>query len=1069
VLPNSEKQQLDKHSDKPLRVDLLGVPTIFWQGAPLDLSRRQARAILYPLACAGKPLGREKLADLLWPEKEPSTARRNLVRLLSLLRTELPERELLGSDNTAVWLNPGQTSCDVWDFLHLSKSTDYADWQSAVSLYRGPFLSGFALDKSHAFDDWQQAMEYDLERKYLELLARLVKKAQAMGETAEAIAYAKRYLAIDDLAETIHRALIALYAARGERTAALQQYSRCVAILHNELGVDPLPETRAMYEAARDGNLAPRPLPVPEPTWSTLPGLEIPLTGREQAWDELEEAYRQEKSGGAILIGGEAGVGKSRLMQEFAPRQAGRPLVGNCHTGSQALFFQPLVQALRQGLIDVDQVNKVKRIWLAELSVLLPELRDQFPDLPPPLPLEPAQSQARLLEALTQAFRGLAAESPLLLCLDDLHAADDGTLAWLTYTTGQLAGSGICILATYRTQNQDFLAAWQRALSRSARGSHIHLKTLDRQAVQSLMELAGMPQETAIQLARSLHEATGGNAYFLLETIRELLESGGLQAQQLPLPLPQTVREAVLRRADRLLPLTRQVLDMAAVLSPLLEVSLLAEASARSELDVAGALDDLVRRQLLVPEGSRFRFQHDLTREAIYREISDWRTRLLHRRAAQVLEQQHERQSEYTALIAAHYEAAGDYSLAFAKYRQAIELARAFYAHQDAIRLLHQAIDLLPKLESPGNSTEFILYEMLGDLQLLIGEYVEARDSFKHCLKIPAEKHPLDQARLYYKMGRSWSGQLDYEETAQHLQFADKALAIVQDQASNVWIHMWLDIKLAQANLYYLHNRWAELAKLCNMLQEPITESGTLKQQADFFSTLVMLNNRQLRFAPSRESVEYARHALAIAEELDDKSLIAWKTFSVGFQLLWFGELVKAEKIIADSLLQAEEIGDLSLINRALTYLIITLRLAGNEDLVRQFVETARDSSKEEGARFYTGSAEANSAWLEYRSGHLLEANLLARKAMKYWENLAYPFQWQALLVLLAIALDRGDHDKAVSFAVKLIDPSQQLLPDPLQHALKTAVNQFPEQGKQKIGANALLQAVNLAAEYGYL
>lgn len=1034
----------------------------------MDLSRRQARAILYRLACAGKPLEREKLADLLWPEKEPSTARRNLVRLLSLLRAELPERELLGSDNTAVWLNPGQTSCDVREFLLLSKNNDLADWQSAVAIYRGPFLSGFTLD-SFSFDEWQQAKEYDLERLYLELLARLVKKMQAMGETAGAIAYAKRYLAIDDLAETIHRALIALYAARGDRTAALQQYSRCVDILHNELGVDPLPETRAVYEAARDGKLAPKPLPVPEPTWSTLPGLVIPLTGREQAWAELEKAYRLEKSGGAILIGGEPGVGKSRLMQEFASSQDAPVLVGNCHTGSQAFFFQPLVQALRQGLIGADQGKQVKRMWLAELSVLLPELRDQLPDLPPPLPLEPAQSQARLLEALTQAFRALAAESPLLLCLDDLHAADEGTLAWLIYATRQLAGSGICILATYRTQDQDILAEWQRALSRSGYGSHIHLKTLDVQAVQSLMELAGLPRGTAVELAPRLHEATGGNAYFLLETIRELLESGWLQARQLPLPLPQTVREAVLRRANRLPPLARQVLDMAAVLSPLLEIPLLAEASARSDLEVAGALDDLVRRQLFVPDGSRFRFQHDLTREAIYREISDWRTRLLHRRAAQVLEQHPQRPTEYTAIIAAHYEAAGDYYLAFAKYRQAIELARAFYAHQDAIRLLHLAIDLLPKLDSPGNSTEFILYEELGDLQLLIGSQQAACDSFTHCLLNLPESDRIDKARLHYKLGRSWSAQFHYGNAFDHFHSAENTLEIVREQSKEAWHQLWLDIKLAQANLFYLHNRWEEMAEICGSLSGPIKDQGTLQQQADFYSTLVMLNNRQLRFAPSKESVEYAHKALAKAEALDDKSLVAWKTFSVGFQLLWFGELAGAEKMISDSLVQAEEIADLSLKNRALTYLIISYRLAGNEELVRHFVGKARASSRKEGVRFYIGAAEANSAWLEYRSGRFPEANFFANKAMNYWENLAYPFQWQALFILLAIALDRGDLDAAVSFALRLIDPAQQWLPDSLQDSLKTATDQYFKKGKQKIIDNALLQAVNSALEFGYL
>ena len=118
---------------------------------------------------------------------------------------------------------------------------------------------------------------------------------------------------------------------------------------------------------------------------------------------------------------------------------------------------------------------------------------------------------------------------------------------------------------------------------------------------------------------------------------RELLESGELRSQSQVLPLPQTVREAVLRRADRLATLVRQVVDMAAVFSPLLEVPLLDQATGRSELEVVEAVDELVRRQFLIPEDGRFRFQHFLTREAIYGAIGDWRLRILHRRAAHAL------------------------------------------------------------------------------------------------------------------------------------------------------------------------------------------------------------------------------------------------------------------------------------------------------------------------------------------------------------------------------------------------------------------------------------------------
>ena len=709
----------------------------------------------------------------------------------------------------------------------------------------------------------------------------------------------------------------------------------------------------------------------------------------------------------------------------------------------------------------------MKRIWLAELSVLLPELRDQHPDLPPPLPLEPAQSQARLLEALTQAFRGLAGASPLLLCLDDLHAADEGTLAWLNYATGQLAGSGVCILAAYRTQDRDILAGWQRALSRSACGSHLHLKTLDGQVVQTLMQFTGASRETAAELAPYLHEATGGNAYFLLETIRELLESGSLQEIPLPIPLPQTVREAVLRRADRLSPLTRQVLDMAAVLSPLLDIPLLAETSARSELEVAGALDDLVRRQLLVPDDPRFRFQHDLTREAIYREISDWRTRLLHRRAAQVLEQQPDRQTEYTAVIARHYEEAGDYAQAIAGYRQAAVEAQAINAFQIAAGNLRQALQLLPTGEESASLRSDLL-ERLGDCQRLGGQFDAALSRYQEALFFTEEENFLSRARILRKTAEALWPMDRPQEAIETLRQAAKLLKpLLEKNRSSAWPE-WINIHLTMSWSYYwsldLNGILTSLAEIKPLFDE--VGFAEQKQRYVVYTTLAEFLRCRYRLDP--QTVAITRQHFEMAKQTGNQYFTAETEFRLGFTLLWSGDPAAARKHLAHSLGLCEELALHFLWVQNATYLLVAARLMGDVTAVAGFYPQAWEITKQVGTQAYTSLMQSIGAWLAYREGDMTTAETAARGVAATWQQVAVPFEWLARWVLLAVALNKDRLEDAVLQARIMTTPPQALLADAVNAALETALSLW-DKGEIAAAREALAQAQHLAEEANYL
>lgn len=324
-----------------LHMALLGVPATSWAGNPLPLLRRQTRALLYRLACDLQPVTRAQLCFLFWPDMAEGTARKNLTRLLVLLRTALPEPALLVTRDETIALDGERVGCDTTAFLNLTAralpATRRQALAQAVELVRGPFLDGFSLPDAPEYETWLDEQRRMWERRTFNALAALIEAHTSAHDYAAAIAAAQRYLQTDELAEEIHRRLIALHALAGDRTEALRQYERCAVILERELGVSPLPETRATYEAVREGEMPlpertsgdfppllpaapPRPTEAP-PSAASIPTPLTPLVGRTQQTAEVA-ALLQHADVRLLTLNGPGGAGKTRLAIEAARRAA---------------------------------------------------------------------------------------------------------------------------------------------------------------------------------------------------------------------------------------------------------------------------------------------------------------------------------------------------------------------------------------------------------------------------------------------------------------------------------------------------------------------------------------------------------------------------------------------------------------------------------------------------------------------------------------------------------------------------------------------------------------------------
>jgi predicted ATPase/DNA-binding SARP family transcriptional activator len=333
----------DKTDPCPLlQATLLGSPQLLCAGAAIPLARRQMRALFFRLAVALRPVARDQLAFLFWPDIGDSAARRNLTVLLNQLRQALPCPDLVLTQGDAILLNPAHLQTDTVVFAEaLAQATrggTIAPLTTAVDLYRGPFLDGFALPACAEFEAWAMQERQSWERRYLDALALLVDDYVARGAYPAAITAAQRALAVDPLAEEMHRQLITLYATAGDRTAALRQFEQCVVLLERELGVSPLPETRAVYEAVRQGqivvgraqstrSLAPiidhssssaaDGVTKAQPGRPALPAPATPLIDREVEMAALQ-ALLQTPGVRLLTLTGPGGSGKTRLALQIA-------------------------------------------------------------------------------------------------------------------------------------------------------------------------------------------------------------------------------------------------------------------------------------------------------------------------------------------------------------------------------------------------------------------------------------------------------------------------------------------------------------------------------------------------------------------------------------------------------------------------------------------------------------------------------------------------------------------------------------------------------------------------------
>ncbi len=427
-------------------------------GEVLSTSLRKAEALLAYLAMApGKTASREKLATLLWGESDQQRARQSLRQALFALTREFAQAEVsvLRMESQMVSLDPSAIWVDVGEFHALVETGDSESLTAAAALYSGPFLHGFTIDSTE-FDEWQMALQGRLDEAAIKAFLDLLDRQEAAGNLASAIATAQGALRIDRYREDVHRQLMRLFVASGMRSSALHQYRLCRDFLERELGVPPDAETNALYREILESGPAAAPDPEPAaPAGSVAArardrgrGGRAVTVGRTAELRELDRQLQaaRENRGGLVLVTGEAGVGKSRLIDDFVANLADRDAVcavARSHRAERARSLGLWSELLGSAALAADG-RRDKGLTPEVLNRLAGFRAAGWRDVDE----SGAQARAGLFEDIVELIRARSAHRPLVLVFDDLHWADQHSLELIDCAVRHLNGAPVLFVAT---------------------------------------------------------------------------------------------------------------------------------------------------------------------------------------------------------------------------------------------------------------------------------------------------------------------------------------------------------------------------------------------------------------------------------------------------------------------------------------------------------------------------------------------------------------------------------------------------------------------------------------------
>lgn len=847
--------------------------------------RRNARSLIKLLATEpSHRLHREQIEDLLWPDASFGSASGQLRKAMHFARHALepdlaPRQkspfirltgELAMLDGSRCWVDADAFQAAASDAL---ASLDFDKLEQARALYTGELLP------EDRYEDWaanrREALA-SLHRSVLLELATIHEQRNLRGSAADILRQLLREVPAQ---EELHRRLMRLAAANGSRHEAIRQYQACRTALRDELAAEPDAETEALYQEIVSGRaIAETPLATVLPA-AVRRQPATPLAGRDSVLEGLrhDASLAASGDGRAVLVSGEMGVGKSRLVAELArhAHQAGSVVLwGAAYEQEAQVPYAPLAEALDGYLINQGAAERTRLTGAHE------EMASLLPALGRPASQQPELShdrRPRLFTAIVRFLADIAGDRPLLLVLDDLHAAHGSSLELFRHLARAANQRRWLIIGIYRydltmTSNLRRLAV---DITQHGLGRHVDLLRLSRQDCGLL--LASMLDGGAISqaLLDEVYTWSLGNALFANVISRELLEHGSVVREGdlwVTTPgnthrVPRQVRELVETRVDRLGDDARKVLALAATAGLDCTFALLRKATPLSEDALLDALDLALAAHVIDEQGDGYVFAHPIYRETLYDRLPRPRRARLHAALATAIEDHGvEMDGDHPASVEAlafHLTEAGESERAIPWLIEAADHAARVYAGADAVDRLNRALALIDDAALPPNRAaahKAAIFQRLAGLHALAGNPELACDACCEALET-GTLTPVEAAGMHRQAAQQSlaKGNLTGAET--HIEHAVKLVedAGPDDGAS----HESLRVLITTAQVHFVANRFQDALTVAEASTELARRLGS---EADLAQALEMISTACLPLGQWKRGLEHERQHAGLVD-----------------------------------------------------------------------------------------------------------------------------------------------------------------------------------------------------------
>ena len=1012
----------------------------------------------------GRVFAADELIEYLWPDEELSlrSAASNLRSRVAELRKILEPQLARGEESRYILTKRGgytlsdESDCwvDTEEFSQLEergrrahREGDFDEairsFEQAVSLYRGEYL---AEDR---YDEWALQTRERFRERFVEVLSLLADSLARRGQYRPALEYLERAVTESPLHETLYRQLMLYAFCAGDRARARRAYERCRAVLERELGERPSSQTEEIFRQIQAENLpgSVYPEPIAEKALLAVPAKirHPPFVGRQHEWDQLRAALAKARSGSGrvVLIMGEAGVGKTRLGEEFLrwarSTEGAQTLCGRCYELESPLPFHLWVEALRQGLSKLQSADltDVHPLWLAELSEILPELHLVFPDLPSgALPAE--HRQYRLFETLWRVLSALARRHPpLLLLLDDLQWADSSSLDFLCYLIERFTDEPILILGTARSEEltpQHGVERVRHQGSRVGRLDEIVLHRLGEHEIHELVRSLADELEITADFGGRLYRESVGNPLFATAVLQALFENGAFVydgsrwrlSDPSRIVLAPSAVQLLERRVKRASMAAQRILHVVAC-AVQIELEVLEAAWEGTPEELFAHLAELTSQGVLIERGGRYEFVHDKFREVVYNRLEEPRRIWLHRRIAQAIEHVYADPAAagLAGQLAEHYERGGQPVQALEWIVKIVQECEKFYQNEEGLRWTARGFKILQTLQGRLSPQEYLSqkFELLSlqiQFQMQLGALSYVADGLSMLTDIVAQlkdDHYHARSCCLHAQYNQWLGR--YSESLHH---AQQALEFYQrggtkvEQATGLY-----EVGLAH---FYVgdYRRALQYYEQASIIFRDVRESRKL------IDVLDSLGNAYTKLGECQKALFYYKQALDACEQINDIKSRSDLLNNRGVALRTLGRYQEALEHFQEACKTDQQVGNRVGLAFSLSNLGQVYRLLGIPDQALVYYHQAHEVFKALESSAEQGIMKRLIGSIYREQGELELARTYLEAALHYAHtSSARAEEAECLRELGELAYAQNDHDHALKLLERALQIGQEL------------------------------------------